>query len=101
MPNSKNLGRLRLALICVAISFAQGWAILKGPSHNWFVYACLYIGTIGEIPFLLLNGVHGDSQGVAGVMGGALFVIVNASVYYGVVASINKVVRRFLSVSRN
>jgi hypothetical protein len=42
----------------------------------------------------MLNGVHGDSEGATGVVGGALFVLVNAAVYYWIVVGILRL-RRF------
>jgi hypothetical protein len=93
MPNPKNIQRLRLGSICVAIAFVQGWIILK-MAPGLLVNTCLYLGIVGAIPFLLLNGVHGDAEGPAGLVGGALFVIVNASVYYGIIILIAKVARK-------
>jgi hypothetical protein len=88
MRNSERLG---LAAICVAIAFAAGWIGLKWyPFGIWFIY----LGIAGAIPFLLLNGVHGDTEGVAGVVGGVLFVLVNAAVYYGIVIFVVKRIRK-------
>jgi len=90
----KNSAKWRLAAICVAAAFVQGWILLKVMPPNLFVYIMLYVGLFGEIPFLLLNGVHGDSEGAAGFLGGVLFVIVNASVYYGIARLIFNFIRK-------
>ena len=68
--------------ICVVASVAQGWIVLKVYSVGAWL---LYFGIVGAIPFLLLNGVHGDAEGAAGVAGGILYVITNGAVYYGVI----------------
>ena len=44
----------------------------------------LYFGIVGAIPFLLLNGVHGDAEGLAGIVGGILYVLTNGAVYYAI-----------------
>jgi hypothetical protein len=38
---------------------------------------------------------YGDSEGATGVVGGALFVLVNAVVYYGIVVGILRLRRGF------
>jgi hypothetical protein len=48
------------------------------------------MGLVGGIPFMLINGVHGDT----GVIGGIFFVLTNAAVYYGLIALSVKVTKR-------
>lgn len=83
--------KIILLAICAGIAFVQGWIALKAPSGGFWI---VVPGVIGAIPFLFLNGVHGDSEGVAGVVGGILFVVTNAFVYYCVVRLIAKVWRK-------
>ncbi len=77
--------RTILFALCVLASFLQGLIVLK-------VYAVgvwlLYFGIVGAIPFMLINGVHGDSEGSAGVVGGILYVLTNGAVYYFIVRAI-------------
>jgi hypothetical protein len=54
----------------------------------------LYFGIVGAIPFLLLNGVHGDAGGRAGVVGGMLYVLTNGAVYYAIVTLLLRLRRR-------
>jgi hypothetical protein len=79
----KKSTKIALFAVCVFSSFLQGWITLK-------VYAVgvwlLYFGIVGAIPFLLLNGVHGDAEGAAGVVGGILYVLTNGAVYYWIVS---------------
>ena len=87
-------------MICVAIAFAQACVILEGLRHpstipRLLVDVLFFIGQVGVIPFLMVNGVHGDIEGAAGVVGGASFVLVNAAVYYGIVVGILRLRRRF------
>jgi hypothetical protein len=64
------------------VSFTQGWIVLNFyKAGEWL----MYFGVVGAIPFLLLNGVHGDSEGAAGIVGGILYVFTNGAVYYGIV----------------
>jgi hypothetical protein len=61
----------------------QGWIVLKFYAlGTWLIY----LGIVGAIPFLILNGVHGDAEGLAGVVGGILYVLTNGAVYYAIVA---------------
>jgi len=75
----KRSGKIKLFVICALVAFVQGWIALKVYSIGFWVLVPAFIGAI---PFLLLNGVHGDSEGAAGVVGGILFVVTNALVYY-------------------
>jgi len=70
----------RLALICVAVAVAVGW--IPFHLHNSLGLCLGLLGIVGAIPFMLLNGVHGDMEGVRGIVGSVLFVFVNAAVYY-------------------
>jgi len=81
----------RLTAICVVAAFVQGWIVLKS-----FTFSTLFLFTTlpGAIPFLMLNGLHGDTEGAAGVIGGVLFVLVNAAVYYGITVLILKLIGR-------
>ena len=45
----------------------------------------IWFGIVGAVPFMLLNGVHGDMKGWPGIVGGVLYVLTNGAVYYGVV----------------
>jgi hypothetical protein len=87
----KSSEKLRLAAICLAIAFAVGWIAIKSTTFGLWA---MYLGIVGVIPFLLLNGVHGDMEGAPGVVGGFLFVLVNAAVYYGISVLILKLIRR-------
>lgn len=79
----KRHGYSKLFALCLLAAFVQGWIVLK--VHASWVLVLLYLGTVGMIPFMMLNGVHGDAEGAAGVIGGILFVLVNGAVYYGIV----------------
>jgi hypothetical protein len=83
--------RVALFTVCLLLAFVQGWIVLK-------VYAVgvwlLYFGIVGAIPFLLLNGVHGDAEGLPGIFGGILYVVTNGAVYYLIVALILKLRKR-------
>ena len=79
----KRLGHPKLFAFCWLAALVQGWIVLK--VYASWVFLLLYLGILGAIPFLLLNGVHGDSEGAAGVIGGILYVVVNGTVYYAVV----------------
>jgi hypothetical protein len=72
----------RLALICLAVAIAVGWIPLH--LYNSLGLCRLFLGIIGAIPFMLLNGVHGDMKGIRGIVGGVLFILVNAAVYYAI-----------------
>ena len=80
-----------LAVICVAMAVAVGWIPLH--FHGRFAICLVYLGVIGAIPFMLLNGVHGDMEGLPGFAGGVLFVLVNAAVYYGILSFLVKRLR--------
>ena len=85
-------GRPTLFGLCLLIAFVQGWIILK--VYASWVLVLLYLGIIGAVPFLMLNGVHGDTEGAAGVIGGILYVLVNGAVYYGMVVLLLRLRRR-------
>ena len=75
----------------MAAAFLQGWIILKSVTFgSWFLRTTF----VGAIPFLMLNGVHGDSEGASGFVGGVLFLLVNAAVYYGIAVLVLKLIRR-------
>ena len=56
---------IRFAL-CTLAAFVQGWVVLKFYALGVWL---LYFGIVGAIPFLLLNGVHGDAKGPGGCSG--------------------------------
>ena len=64
--------RAALLTICFLAALMQGWVILTFHAVGAWL---LYFGIAGAIPFPLLNGVHGDAEGVAGVVGGILDVL--------------------------
>jgi len=77
--SSRQIG---LFTLCVFAAFVQGWIILKSYAFGIWL---LYVGIVGAIPFLILNGVHGDAEGLPGVVGGILYVFTNGAVYYAIV----------------
>ena len=81
---------IRFAL-CTLAAFVQGWVVLKFYALGVWL---LYFGIVGAIPFLLLNGVHGDAGGLAGVVGGMLYVLTNGAVYYAIVTLLLRLRRR-------
>jgi hypothetical protein len=84
--------KIRLFAICACVAFVQGWIALKVYSVGFWI---LVPGLIGAVPFLLLNGVHGDIGGAAGVVGGILFVITNGFVYYCAARLFAKIWQKF------
>jgi hypothetical protein len=42
----------------------------------------------------LLNGVHGDAEGLPGIVGGILYVLTNGAVYYLIVTLILRLKKR-------
>jgi hypothetical protein len=73
----------KLLALCQLAALIQGWIVLK--VYAAWVLILLYLGITGAIPFLMLNGVHGGMEGVAGVIGGILYVLINGFVYSGAV----------------
>lgn len=73
--------RLRLKLwsfsFAVVLTLAAGWAGLNHTSVVLF-----YMGIIGAIPMILIEGVHGGGTNTENVIGGAVFVVVNVVFYY-------------------
>jgi len=69
--------RVTLFVICLLAAITQGWIVLKFYAIGVWL---LYIGIVGAIPFILLNGVHGDSEGLPGIVGGILYVLTNGAV---------------------
>ena len=84
--------KIALFAFCVLLAFVQGWIVLK--VYASWVVVLLYLGIIGAIPFLMLNGMHGDLEGAAGVVGGLLYVLVNGAVYYAIVELLLRLWRR-------
>ena len=84
--------KLTVFAFCVLVAVVQGWIVLK--FHSIWGLGLLYLGVVGAIPFLMLNGVHGDVGGATGVIGGILFVLTNGAVYYGCIALFRKLRRR-------
>ena len=70
-----------LCALGMVLAVVEGWATLK-VDHLWF--PILFLGLPGSIPFLLLNGVHGDAEGAAGIVGGILYVLINGVIYWGI-----------------
>jgi hypothetical protein len=58
--------------------------------HNSVGLFFASLGIIGAIPFILINGVHGDMEGAPGIVGGTLFILVNAATYYAIASFILK-----------
>jgi hypothetical protein len=79
--------------LCVLAALVQGWVILKFYAVGVWL---LYVGVVGAIPFLLLNGVHGDAEGLAGVVGGMLYVLTNGAVYYAIATLVLRLRRRHI-----
>jgi hypothetical protein len=78
-----SLGHPKSFALCLLAAFVQGWIVLK--VYASWALVLLYLGILGAIPFMMLNGVHGDSEGAAGIIGGILYVLVSGAVYYGIV----------------
>ena len=74
--------KIALFAVCLLAAFVQGWIVLK--VHALGIWL-LWFGIVGAIPFLLINGVHGDAEGAAGIIGGILYVLTNGAVYYAIV----------------
>jgi len=70
--------RLRLwsGLLAVLLTVLAGWSALKDISPLF------YLGTVGLIPTLLIEGVHGGGTHVQDMIGGAVFIVVNIVFYY-------------------
>lgn len=77
--------------LCALAALLQGWVVLKFQALGVWI---LYLGIVGAIPFLLLNGVHGDAEGLAGIVGGILYVLTNGAVYYAVLTLLLRYRRR-------
>jgi len=84
--------RVALFAVCLLAAFLQGWIILKVYAI-WVVWL-LYLGIAGAIPFLILNGPHGDAEGLPGIAGGILYVLTNGAVYYWIVSLVLRLRRR-------
>jgi hypothetical protein len=80
-----------LAIACLVAAFMIGWLPFAFRSSNLFYV--LMLGAIGTFPFLLINGVHGDMEGIRGFVGCVLFVVINAGIYYGISSFILKRIR--------
>jgi hypothetical protein len=90
--------RVALFTVCLLATLVQGWIVLRVYSVGAWL---LYFGVVGAIPFLLLNGVHGDAEGLPGIVGGVLYVLTNGAVYYLIVTLILKLRRRRKARSRS
>jgi hypothetical protein len=77
--------RIWLFALCVAGSFLQGLIALKVYAVGIWI---MYFGIVGAIPFLFLNGVHGDFEGLPAIAGSVLYVLINGAVYYWIVTRI-------------
>jgi hypothetical protein len=69
---------------CLVAACLQGWIVLR-------VYALVWLavfGIPGSILFVLINGPHGDTEGLPGVIGGILYVLANGAFYYWLVRQI-------------
>jgi hypothetical protein len=80
-----------LAFACLVAAFMIGW--LPFAFHTRSLVYVLMLGVIGAIPFMLINGVHGDMEGIRGIVGCVLFVVINAGAYYGISSFILKQIR--------
>jgi hypothetical protein len=59
----------------------QGWIVLKVDAP-WVAFLA-YVGAAGAFPFLALNGGRGDVvEGLSGVIGGLLYIVINGLVYW-------------------
>ncbi len=76
MDRQKQL-KLWSCFFAVALTLAAGWAGLKGTSLTLF-----YVGIVGAIPMILIEGVHGGGTHVENIIGGVVFVFVNVMFYY-------------------
>jgi len=63
-------------LLAIVLTVVAGWAALKG------INPLFYLGTVGLIPTLLIEGVHGGGTHTQNVSGGVAFVVVNVLFYY-------------------
>jgi hypothetical protein len=95
MGNSR---RIALFAICVLAAFVQGWIVLKVHAVGIWL---LYFGIVGAAPFLVLNGVHGDAEGLPGIVGGVPYVLTNGVVYYWIVTLILRLKSRRQRRSRS
>ena len=69
--------RVCAAVLAVMLTLASGWAALKDTS-----IVLVYIGIVGAIPMLLIEGVHGGGTHAENMIGGLVFVLVNVMFYY-------------------
>jgi hypothetical protein len=69
--------KLWSSLFAVVLTLAAGWAGLRHTSIVLF-----YMGIIGAIPMILIEGVHGGGTHNENVVGGVVFVVVNILFYY-------------------
>ena len=63
-------------LLAIALTIVAGWAALKD------INPLFYLGTVGLIPTLLIEGVHGGGTHTQNLSGGIAFVVVNVLFYY-------------------
>ncbi len=61
----------------VVLTVAAGWAGLKHASIVLF-----FLGIIGAIPMILIEGVHGGGTHIENAIGGSVFVVVNVLFYF-------------------
>ena len=80
-----------LAIACLVAALMIGWLPLA--FHSSSLFYVLMLGVIGAIPFLLINGVHGDMEGIRGIVGCVLFVVINAGIYYEISSFVLKRIR--------
>jgi hypothetical protein len=73
-------GQVRLKLwsasLAALLTSVAGWAGLKDISPLF------YLGTVGAIPMILIEGAHGGGTHVENTIGGIVFAIVNVLFYY-------------------
>jgi hypothetical protein len=69
--------KLWSSFFAVLLTLATGWAALEHTSIVLF-----YIGIIGAIPMILIEGVHGGGTHTENLVGGVVFVVVNVVFYY-------------------
>lgn len=94
MPTKARLWAALLALLVAALA---GWG---GLSDAWPLTLLFFLGIVGAFPMMLIEGPHGAGTHVENIIGGTVFVLVNAAFYYFLFYWIFRIVFR-LRRSRN
>jgi hypothetical protein len=69
--------KLSSSFLALLLTLVAGWSALKGLS-----FALFCLGTVGAIPMILIEGVHGGGTHAENIIGGVAFVLVNFLFYY-------------------